>query len=103
MPCSPTAACAAIRASPTRPPTQAPGSDAPSLSTWEATRRYFPALARAAVITVGLSCLSMVLAVIVGVAVASGRVYGPAAVRLPLAGFVEVIRGTPLLLQLFVI
>ena len=83
--------------------TQAPGSDAPSLSTWEATRRYFPALARAAVITVGLSCLSMVLAVIVGVAVASGRVYGPAAVRLPLAGFVEVIRGTPLLLQLFVI
>jgi polar amino acid transport system substrate-binding protein len=83
--------------------TQAPGSDAPSLSTWEATKRYFPALVRAAVITLVLSCLSMALAVIAGVVVASGRVYGPAAVRLPLEGFVEVIRGTPLLLQLLVI
>jgi len=83
--------------------TEAPQSDASSLSTGEAMRRYFPSLVRAAVITLVLSCLSMALAVLVGMAVAAGRVYGSPAVRVPLVGFVEVIRGTPLLLQLFVI
>jgi polar amino acid transport system substrate-binding protein len=45
----------------------------------------------------------MALAVLVGIIVAAGRVYGPAVVRLPLTIYVEVMRGTPLLLQLFVI
>jgi polar amino acid transport system substrate-binding protein len=36
--------------------------------------RYLPALAKAALITIVLSCLSMALAVVVGVLVASGRV-----------------------------
>ncbi len=70
---------------------------------WEAAVRYFPALLRAAVITLTLSCLSMALAVLVGVLIASGRVYGPPAVRALLTGWVELIRGTPLLLQLFVL
>jgi polar amino acid transport system substrate-binding protein len=70
---------------------------------WEAVVRYFPALLRAAVITFVLSCLSMALAVFVGVMIASGRVYGPPAVRALLTGWVELIRGTPLLLQLFVL
>ena len=48
------------------------------LSAWDATLRYLPALLRAAVITLVLSCLSMALAVVVGVLIASGRVYGPA-------------------------
>ncbi|MDQ6611893.1 MAG: ABC transporter substrate-binding protein, partial [Gemmatimonadota bacterium] len=39
---------------------------------------YIPALLRAAVITLVLSCLAMLLAVAVGVIVAAGRVYGPA-------------------------
>ena len=73
------------------------------LDAWQATRRYFPALLRAAGITLVLSCLSMALAVIVGVVIASGRVYGAPPVRTLLTGYVEVIRGTPLLLQLFVI
>jgi polar amino acid transport system substrate-binding protein len=72
-------------------------------SGWEAAVRYFPALLRAAVITLVLSCLSMALAVGVGVLIASGRVYGPAAVRAMLTAWVELIRGTPLLLQLFVL
>jgi polar amino acid transport system substrate-binding protein len=70
---------------------------------WEAAVRYFPALLRAAVITFVLSCLSMALAVLLGVMIASGRVYGPPAVRALLTGWVELIRGTPLLLQLFVL
>ena len=64
---------------------------------------YLPALARAAGITLLLSCLAMLLAVAVGIAVAAGRVYGSALVRAPLAVYVELIRGTPVLLQLFVL
>jgi polar amino acid transport system substrate-binding protein len=45
----------------------------------------------------------MSLAVGLGVMIASGRVYGSRAVRAGLAGYVELIRGTPLLLQLFVL
>ena len=65
--------------------------------------RYLPALLTAAVVTFVLSCLSMVLAVAVGVLIASGRVYGPSPVRALLTAWVELIRGTPLLLQLFVL
>jgi His/Glu/Gln/Arg/opine family amino acid ABC transporter permease subunit len=70
---------------------------------WEAARRYLPALLRAAVITIVLSCLSMVLAVLTGALIASGRIYGAGPLRLALTGYVEVVRGTPLLLQLFVL
>ncbi|HEV7705112.1 MAG TPA: ABC transporter substrate-binding protein/permease [Gemmatimonadaceae bacterium] len=66
-------------------------------------RSYLPALLRAAGITLLLSCLAMLLAVGVGIAVAAGRVYGSPLVRAPLAIYVEVVRGTPVLLQLFVL
>jgi polar amino acid transport system substrate-binding protein len=74
-----------------------------TMSAWEAGRRYLPALLNAAVITVLLSCLSMALAVIVGALIASGRIYGNGPLRIVLVTYVEVIRGTPLLLQLFVL
>jgi polar amino acid transport system substrate-binding protein len=70
---------------------------------WEATRRYLPALLSAAGITLLLSCLSMALAVALGVLIASGRVYGGRVLRSVLSAYVEVMRGTPLLLQLFVL
>ncbi len=66
-------------------------------------RSYLPALMRAAGITLLLSCLAMALAVAVGIAVAAGRVYGSPLLRAPLAVYVELIRGTPVLLQLFVL
>ena len=64
---------------------------------------YFPALLRAAVVTLVLSCLAMAIAVMVGIVLSAGRVYGPTIVRVVLAAYVEVIRGTPVLLQLFVL
>jgi polar amino acid transport system substrate-binding protein len=64
---------------------------------------YLPALLRAAVITLVLSCLAMALAVTVGIGVAAGRVYGPSWLRWLLGTYVEVVRGTPVLLQLFVL
>ena len=68
-----------------------------------AVKRYLPALLRAAVITIVLSCLAMALAVLVGILVATGRVYGNAFTRALLTAYVEIIRGTPVLLQLFVL
>lgn len=65
--------------------------------------RYLPALLRGAALTLVLSCLAMLLAVSLGIAVAAGRVYGPPIVRAALTVYVEVMRGTPVLLQLFVL
>ncbi|HEX9935851.1 MAG TPA: ABC transporter substrate-binding protein/permease [Longimicrobium sp.] len=78
-------------------PEAAAGANRRSLATW------LPALLRAAGITLVLSCLAMALAVAIGIAVAAGRVYGHPAVRALLTVYVEVMRGTPVLLQLFVI
>jgi polar amino acid transport system substrate-binding protein len=66
-------------------------------------RRYFPALLRAAAVTLVLSIAAMGLAVGVGVGIATGRVYGGPLLRTILTAYVEIIRGTPVLLQLFVI
>jgi polar amino acid transport system substrate-binding protein len=70
---------------------------------WAEAVRYLPSLLNAAAITVLLSALSMALAVGVGVLIASGRIYGSRLLRVVLTAYVEVIRGTPLLLQLFVL
>ncbi|HZJ72536.1 MAG TPA: amino acid ABC transporter permease, partial [Planctomycetota bacterium] len=49
------------------------------------------------------SCAAMALAIGLGMAIAVGRVYGGPVARLLLTGYVELMRGTPVLLQLFVI
>jgi len=72
-------------------------------SAWQTSLRYLPELFRASGITIVLSCLSMALAVALGVVIASGRVYGDRFVRGLLVGYVELMRGTPILLQLFVL
>ncbi|MEO6486423.1 MAG: ABC transporter substrate-binding protein/permease [Thermoanaerobaculia bacterium] len=77
-------------------PEPAPGLSAQTL-------RYLPALFRAAAITIVLSCLAMAFAVSLGVVIETGRVYGGPLLRGVLTGYVEVVRGTPVLLQLFVI
>ena len=64
---------------------------------------YAPSLVRAAGITLVLSLLAMSLAVSAGILIAAGRIYGPWLVRGALTVYVEVVRGTPVLLQLFVL
>jgi polar amino acid transport system substrate-binding protein len=66
-------------------------------------KAYLPSLARAAVVTLLLSVLSMAMAVVVGLVFATARVYGGTVTRALSGVYVEVVRGTPLLLQLFVI
>ncbi len=86
--------------------TPAPAPGAPGAAPADrasAVVAYLPALLRAAGVTILLSCLAMTLAVTVGVAIASGRIYGGRLLRGVLTAYVEVTRGTPVLLQLFVI
>ena len=55
------------------------------------------------VMTLGLSAVTMVLGLLIGVACAAGRLYGPRPVQAAIATYVEVIRNTPLLIQLFIV
>jgi polar amino acid transport system substrate-binding protein len=70
---------------------------------WELINQYGARLLQAALVTVVLSITSMPLAMALGLLIAIGRLYGPAPLRTLLAGYVELIRGTPLMLQLFVL
>ena len=79
------------------------GQAASTRSSAELIRQYVPSLVRAAALTLVLSCLAMALAVALGVAIAVGRVYADPLTRSILTVYVEVVRGTPVLLQLFVI
>ena len=69
----------------------------------ELLRQALPLLLSSAGMTVLLSCTAFPLAVAAGLAVAVGRLYGPAWLRPLLTGYVEVLRGTPLMLQLYAI
>jgi len=50
-----------------------------------------------------LSIVSFPLAILIGIGVAIGRLYGPWLIAKPLGLYVEVLRGTPLMLQLYAI
>jgi polar amino acid transport system substrate-binding protein len=65
--------------------------------------RYASRLVDAALVTIALSFGSMPMAMALGLVIAIGRLYGPAPIRVLLTGYVELIRGTPLMLQLFVL
>ena len=53
--------------------------------------------------TILLAITSFPIAILLGLLLAIARLYGPAALRIPCTAYVEIIRGTPLLLQLFLL
>ena len=59
--------------------------------------------AKAASRTIMLAVCSFPFALLIGLVLAVARVYGPLWLRAPCTAYVEVLRGTPLLLQLWVI
>ena len=67
------------------------------------TLRYFSILMEAAVTTVWVSLASMALAMTWGLGLALARRYGSRPVRWMAISYIEVFRGTPLLLQLYFI
>lgn len=70
---------------------------------WALLWRYRTVLLDAAGVTIALSVTSMPLAMLIGLAVALGRLYGPRSLRAVLGWYVELLRGTPLMLQLYVL
>ena len=70
---------------------------------WAVIETYTPVLIKSAGMTVVLSVISFPLAILIGLLVAIGRLYGPKPARLVLATYVEFIRGTPMMLQLYFI
>ena len=73
------------------------------ISTLREWPKYLPPLLRGAVVTVELSVLAMALAVVAGLVIVLIRLYGPLPLSWLAKAYVEVIRGTPLLIQLFLI
>lgn len=62
-----------------------------------------PLLAKGAVVTIEISLLSMILAIVLGLGIAIVRMYAhPALAKLGVI-YIEIVRGTPLLIQLYLI
>lgn len=72
-------------------------------SFWGQLRDSWPLFLRGAAMTVTVSVLAMVLAIALGILLAVTRVYGPKPLGALAATYVEIFRGTPLLIQLFLI
>jgi His/Glu/Gln/Arg/opine family amino acid ABC transporter permease subunit len=70
---------------------------------WQILATNLPILLESAGMTVFLSIVSFPLAIAIGIGVAIGRLYGPWPIAKPLGLYVEVLRGTPLMLQLYAI
>ncbi|MBI4126598.1 MAG: ABC transporter permease subunit [Deltaproteobacteria bacterium] len=65
--------------------------------------QFIPTLLRGAGITLVLSCVSMALAVMLGLLLTIMRLYGPSLLGRLATIYVEVYRGTPLLVQLYML
>lgn len=64
---------------------------------------FLPDLLKGAGMTVFLSVVSMALAVSLGLVITSLRLYGPVLLKVPAIAYIEIYRGTPLLIQLFIL
>jgi polar amino acid transport system permease protein len=70
---------------------------------WDYTWEIVPILAEASIVTIEATVLGFILAAVVGLLLAVLRMSPRQWVSLPAAGFVEFIRSTPLLIQIFFI
>jgi polar amino acid transport system substrate-binding protein len=64
---------------------------------------FLPLLGKGALMTLHISITSMILAMVFGLIAALARLYGPWPARWAAQAYVEAFRGTPLLIQLFLI
>jgi polar amino acid transport system substrate-binding protein len=81
------------------PPIQSAPPSAPRTFDWAQAKLFMSA----ALVTLGLSVAAFLLAVPIGLLLAIGRLYGGAPVRFAARAYIEIFRGTPVLLQLYVI
>src|SRR5262249_5895074 len=80
-----------------------PTSEVRKVGGWVLLQGSWRPLMAATFMTFALSVTSMPIAMAIGLIVALGRLYGPRSLNLLLTGYVELLRGTPLMLQLFVL
>lgn len=64
---------------------------------------FIPLLTKGAITTIEISLVAMIIAIIFGLVLALMRLYGPAPIQWITIIYIEIIRGTPLLIQLFFI
>ncbi|MBM4053125.1 MAG: ABC transporter permease subunit [Planctomycetes bacterium] len=64
---------------------------------------FLPTLLKGACVTIGISVLSMMVAVSLGIVLAIMRLYGNKWIKKISTAYVEVYRGTPLLIQLYIL
>ncbi len=83
------------------PTAEAVGEATTKKTSGEIITQYLPVLAQASLMTIFLALVSFPLAILVGIGVAVGRLYGPSFLKAPLTAYVEFLRGTPLMLQLY--
>ena len=88
---------------PVPPPKQVnpPGTDYSKL--FERYIKIMPNLGEAALITLGLSLSAMFIAILVGLILALLRIYAPSPLSRLAILYIEIVRGTPLLIQLYLI
>lgn len=73
------------------------------MSFLELTWNIIPKLLEGTVVTIELTVIAITMGVLMGIPVALGRVYGNKPIYAFCTFFVEIIRGTPLLTQLFIL
>ncbi|MBC7542480.1 MAG: ABC transporter permease subunit [Candidatus Sericytochromatia bacterium] len=65
--------------------------------------KYLPLLLEGAVTTLWISCVAMFFAVALGLTLAMIRLFAPAPFAWLAIGYIEIVRGTPLLIQLYLL
>ncbi len=65
--------------------------------------KFMPVFFKAALITLGLSLVAMLVAIVAGLLIALARIYGGKVLSFLAVLYIEIIRGTPLLIQLYII
>lgn len=68
---------------------------------WGYTWQILPILGQASIITVEATVLGFIIALVLGLALALARMSGPSWLRWAAIAFIEAIRSTPLLIQIF--
>lgn len=70
---------------------------------WHIVSEYAPHIGTGAIKDTVLTIVSVLLSVIIGVLFAAARLWGPRPLQLIISWYVEIIRGLPAILQLFII
>ena len=73
------------------------------ISWFELFRKYLPSFLQGAAVTLELTAVGLLIGFVLGLALAVARTYGPKWLRVIAIGYIELFRGTPLLVQLFLI